>query len=121
MATSQKPHRRLILWQKSILFCTYVYKLTESFPVSEKYGLSSQLKRAAVSISLNIAEGAGRNHTKEFIQFLGITNGSISECDTICELLLQLEFISQKEHDTIIEKLNELSALNNGLIKKLKA
>jgi len=121
MSASQKPHRKLILWQKSIAFCVYVYKLSENFPSTEKYGITSQLRRCAVSISLNIAEGAGRNHQKEFIQFLGIANGSIAEADTICELLLQLEFISQKENDTIMEKLNELSALNNGLLRKLKS
>ena len=121
MVKSQKPHRQLILWQKSISFSVFVYKLSENFPSTEKYGLISQFRRASVSIALNIAEGAGRNHTKEFIQFLGIANGSISEVDTICELLFQLNFINLKQQEELSEKINELSALNNGLLRKLKS
>ena len=119
--TSVKPHRKLILWQKSIAFCVEVYKLTEQFPKNEVYGLTSQLKRAVTSISLNIAEGAGRNHIKEFIQFLGIANGSIAETDTLLELALQLNYFSITDFEKLQNKLNELSALNNGLIKKLKS
>ncbi len=118
---SVKPHRKLILWQKSIAFCLEVYKLTEQFPKNETYGLTSQLKRAVTSISLNIAEGAGRNYTKEFIQFLGIVNGSIAETDTLLELALQLNFLSITDFEKLQNMLNEISALNNGLIKKLKS
>jgi four helix bundle protein len=117
---SEKPHRKLIVWQKSVDFSVLVYKITEQFPSSEKFGITSQFRRASLSISLNIAEGAGRNHVKEFIQFLGIANGSIAELDTVLEVTLRLNYINIDQFNELQEKLNELSALNNGLIKSLK-
>ena len=117
---AEKPHRKLIIWQKSVEYSVLVYKLTETFPTGEKFGVISQLRRASLSISLNIAEGAGRNHIKEFIQFLGIANGSIAELDTLIEIVLKLNYINLDQFNELQEKLNELSALNNGLIKSLK-
>lgn len=75
-------HKDLDVWKLSIDLVLLVYTLVEGFPESEKYGLGSQLKRSAVSIPSNIAEGAGRSSTKEFVRFLDIANGSLSELET---------------------------------------
>ncbi len=75
-------HKDLDVWKLSIDFVVDIYKLTESFPKSELYGLTSQIRRASVSVPSNIAEGAARKHTKEYIQFLYISLGSISEVET---------------------------------------
>ena len=115
-----KPHRRLVLWQKSVALSKVIYETTNKFPDSEKYGLISQLRRAIVSVSANIAEGAARNHKKEFVQFLGISNGSISEWDTLVEIAFQLKYLDTEEYNHINTELDALSALNNGLIRKLK-
>lgn len=77
-----KSHEDLLVWQMSIAFVTNIYKLTNDFPKSEIYGLTNQMRRAAVSIPSNIAEGAARNWTKEYIQFLYVALGSVSEIDT---------------------------------------
>ena len=95
-------HKDLIVWKKSIEFVTEVYKITGSFPSEEKFGLVSQLRRASVSIPSNIAEGAARNHDKEFIQFLSVSLGSASEVETQLIICLNLKFFS----DEIYNKLN---------------
>ncbi|HXM35350.1 MAG TPA: four helix bundle protein, partial [Pyrinomonadaceae bacterium] len=74
-----RSYRDLIVWQKSIALCKDVYQICESFPRSELYGLADQMKRAAVSVSSNIAEGQARQHLTEFRQFLAIANGSLAE------------------------------------------
>src|SRR6266849_9547746 len=77
-----RSYRDLLVWQKSIALCKLVYTTCESFPRSELYGLASQMKRAAVSVASNIAEGQARRHLGEFRQFLAIANGSLAELDT---------------------------------------
>ena len=79
---SEKPHKKLEAWKRSIEITTQVYRLTEKLPEAEKFGLVSQMRRAAVSVASNIAEGAARNTKKEFIQFLHNSQGSLSELDT---------------------------------------
>jgi four helix bundle protein len=77
-----KPHHRLDAWKKAISFVKTVYEITGRFPAEEKFGLVSQMRRAAISIPSNISEGAGRNNPKEFSQFLGIAQGSVAELET---------------------------------------
>ncbi len=115
-----RPHKNLIVWQNSISLVKEIYTLTNKFPDSEKFGLISQLRRAAVSIPTNISEGAARNTKKEFIQFLYISSGSLSEVDILLTISADLVFISNGEFNDIIEKMNKISSLLNGLIKKLK-
>ena len=81
-----KSYRDLIVWQKSMNLVTLVYSLTIDFPENEKFGLTSQIKRSAVSIPSNIAEGFGRNTTGELNQFLGIARGSLAELETLIEI-----------------------------------
>ena len=77
-----RTHRELLVWKKSIEFVTQIYNLTNKFPKDENYGLSSQLRRAAISIPSNIAEGAARNTDKEYVRFLYIARASASEIET---------------------------------------
>ena len=77
-----QSYRDLIVWQKGIALCVQVYKACEAFPRNELYGLADQMKRAAVSIPSNIAEGQARQHTKEFLHFISVANGSLAELDT---------------------------------------
>ena len=83
-------YRDLLVWQKGIVLAKEVYRLTRTFPSDEKYGLVSQMRRAAVSVPSNIAEGQARRSTKEFIQFISIAEGSVAELDT--QLVLAFEF-----------------------------
>ncbi|MGZ4056851.1 MAG: four helix bundle protein [Bacteroidia bacterium] len=108
-------------WKDSIELVQCIYKLTNKFPDTEKFGLISQLKRAVVSVPTNIAEGAARNTKKEFIQFLFISSGSLSEVDTLLTISNNLNYINGSEFEDMNIKMNRISSLLNGLIKKLKA
>ena len=92
-----KDHKDLDVWIQSMLLVEDIYALTKNFPSDEKYGLSSQIKRAVVSIPSNIAEGAGRKGDKEFIQFLYIAMGSLSELETQLILSNRLQFVNSIE------------------------
>ncbi len=88
-----QSHKDLKIWQNSILFVKDIYSITSSFPAEERFGLTNQMRRAAVSIPSNIAEGAGRNGKKEWVRFLHIALGSISELETQLEIARVLGFI----------------------------
>jgi four helix bundle protein len=89
-----QSYRDLVVWQKSMALCVQSYKTCEAFPKSELYGLSDQMKRAAVSVASNIAEGQGRQHIKEFLHFVSVANGSLAELDTQRILAENLKFIN---------------------------
>jgi len=110
-------HKDLKVWQKGIELVEWVYNFTKQLPSSEQFGLTSQLRRAAVSVPTNIAEGAARNHQKEFIQFCYISLGSLAEIET---LLVLSKNIYQLETSDIEEKTKETSILLMGFIKHLK-
>ena len=114
-------HKDLDVWRKAMDFVTELYKQTANFPKVELYGLSSQMRRAAVSIPSNIAEGAARKSNKEFIQFLYIALGSSAEVDTQLIIAKNLNFIDV----TVFEKMNvdqdEISRMLVGLIKYRKS
>ena len=101
-------------------FVKDVHRATEPFPKSEIYGLISQMRRAAVSIPSNLAEGAARKGPKEFKQLLNIAQGSISELDTQIELAFRLEYIDEKTYSDLIEKLGIISKMLFGLSRSLK-
>jgi len=117
---SKRPHENLIVWQKSIDLVKEIYGICKIFPKNEEYGLISQLKRAAVSVPTNIAEGAARNSKKEFIKFLYIALGSLSEIETLLFISKELFIIDGKNYDNFIVKTNEINIMLNGLIKNLK-
>lgn len=111
-------YKELIVWQKSIDLVFEVYKITKQFPTEEKFGLSSQMQRAAVSIPSNIAEGAARNNTKEFIQFLGVAYASSAELET--QIIIAKKLYSKINYE-IAESLNlEVQKMLNGLINSLR-
>jgi four helix bundle protein len=116
----KKPHKRLDVWNKSIDLTVDIYKLSESFPKSEVYGLIGQMRRAAVSIPSNIAEGAGRQTKKEFINFLHMAQGSLSELDTQLVIASRLEYLSLDIYKGIEARIETISKMLTGLIKSLK-
>jgi len=114
-----KPHQQLFVWQKSFSLVKDLYLLTNTFPADEKFCIVSQIRRAAISIPCNIAEGAARKTYKEFRHFLYIASGSISELDTLILLSYSLEYLSQNEKDSILTELGTLAKMLRGLINKL--
>ena len=115
-----KTHKDLDVWKNSVNMVTSIYQMTEKFPKSEIYGLTNQIRRSAVSIPSNIAEGAGRFHKKEFIQFLYIALGSIAELETQIIISNNLKFISDSEQNEFEEKIVIVRKQLSGLIKYLK-
>ena len=111
-------HRKLIAWQEAIRLVELDYRETASFPRQEVFGLVSQLRRSAVSIPSNIAEGAGRNSTKELAQFLGIASGSKAELDTHLEIAVRLGFI--RADSEVFFLLDRVGKLLVGLRKSIK-
>jgi four helix bundle protein len=118
VAELKRNHRDLVAWQQGIELVVLVYKATESFPKSEQYGLTSQLRRAAVSVPANIAEGAARTGTPELLRFLSIAQGSLSELDTHVEIADRLGFMQNRIQ--LDEKIGRVFQLLTGLASALK-
>jgi len=113
-------HKELDVWIKSMDLVEVIYKISSTFPESEKFGLTSQVRRAAVSIPSNIAEGAGRKGDKEFVQFLHIALGSLSELDTHYMIAIRLNYIDKnKELEILINDVKRLLlGFRNYIMKK---
>ena len=110
-----RPHEKLDVWKKSIDFVVNLYKATDTFPKDEKFGLAAQLRRAAVSISANIAEGAARNTSKEFRYFLSNWQGSASEVETELLISHRLQYLSDEAFATLTSALDEIGRMLTGL------
>ncbi len=115
-----QSYRDLIVWQKAGGLVAEVYRATKSFPSDERFGLVSQLRRAAVSVPSNIAEGQGRLSPGEFKQSLGIARGSLYELETQINLALDLEFLDPPTAIKLLESSTEVARLLNGLISHLR-
>nr|HNI32957.1 four helix bundle protein [Chitinophagales bacterium] len=115
--TKITSYKDLIVWQKSIDFVSYIYGITSQFPSAEKFNLTSQINRAVISIPVNIAEGFGRESSKNYIQFLKISRGSLYEVDTLFIISKNLEYITTEVYSQTTLFINEISKLLNGLIK----
>ncbi len=113
--------RKLNVWQRSIRFVSLIHKITTTFPKEEKYGLIDQIRRAAVSISLNIAEGSGAGSDAEFSRFLRMAQRSSYEVIAALEIAINLKMADKSVIDSAIEEVDQLSAMLTGLIKSLKA
>ncbi len=113
--------KELKIWKKSISLAKSIYLLTEELPSDEKYGLVSQIKRSAISISSNIAEGAGRNSNKEFKHFLSIANGSAYELQTQLILTMELDLLSKEKVQPTIDLLTEIQKMNYSLQKSIES
>lgn len=112
-------YKDLIVWQKGILLVKQIYKLTGIFPSEEKFGLVSQLRRAAVSIPSNIAEGQARRTTGDFVHFISNAEGSVAEVETQLLIAVELSFCTKAQADTCSELLEEIRKMLNALRRKL--
>ena len=115
-----KSYRDLIVWQKSMQLVTDIYRLSKTLPNDERYGLTSQIRRSAVSIPSNIAEGYGRKSTTDYVRFLQISRGSLYEFQTQMEICLNLDLLSKQDFSDIHKKSNEIERMLNSLINKVK-
>jgi len=113
-------YKELSVWNESVSLATAVYKSTKKFPKDEKYGITSQIRRSVVSISSNIAEGAGRFGKKEFRQFLNIAYGSSYELETQLIISRNLEYLSELEFDHLANDLMKIQKMLYKLIKSIK-
>ena len=118
--TTVKSYRELIAWQKAMDLVVQVYEMSRTFPREEVYGLTSQLRRAAVSIPSNIAEGQGRRSSKEFIRFLGIAYGSLQETETQIILATRLGYLEAVQEAQVLGQCAEVGKLINGLTNALR-
>ena len=112
--------RKILVWQKSITLVTKIYKATSTFPKEEMFGLTSQIRRSSVSIPSNIAEGCGREGTKDFLRFLYISLGSIFEMQTQLEIAKNIIYINEAEFNLLYEDSREIERMLASLIRKLK-
>ena len=115
----EKPHKKLDVWKQSMELAQRIYRITSDFPPDEKFGLVSQMRRAAISIPSNIAEGAARQGKREFNNFLGIARGSLSELDTQAELSVLLGYLNQETIGGLTGQLTKIDQMLAGLIRKL--
>ncbi len=114
-----KTYRDLVVWQKSMALVTEIYKQTKSFPKDETYGLTSQIRRCAVSIPSNIAEGYGRNSTSDYVRFLRVAAGSLYELQTQMEISSNLRYLNKSNFDRLYESSREIERMLSSLTKKL--
>jgi len=115
-----KSYKDLEVWKRSIKFVKKIYQITQEFPREEIYGLSSQIRRSAVSVPSNIAEGRSRQHTNELIQFLYIALSSCAECETQIIIAFELEYLKEVKEKELLEELDQIGKMLRGLIKSLK-
>ena len=113
-------YENLLVWQKAMNLVEQVYLKTKMFPKEELYGITSQLRRATLSIPLNIVEGQGREGKKEFKRFLFISRGSAYEVSTIFQVCLKLNYISQEEYQLFYCEVNQIIKMLGGLIRRTK-
>lgn len=115
-----KDYRDIVAWQRAIDFAEHVYHFTSQWPREERYSLTDQLRRAAVAIAANIAEGQGRNSTKEFVHFLGIAHGSLREAETYLLLALRLKYYDEATYNKMMPEATEIGKPLRGLIRSMR-
>jgi four helix bundle protein len=115
-----RTYRDLLVWQKGIDLCELIYRASTDFPRHELYGLTSQIRRAAVSVPSNIAEGAGRITKGEFIQSIGHARGSLLEIETQLIVARRLGYLESNRTEALLETANEVGKLANGLFRSLR-
>ena len=113
-------HKELDVWKQAMLLAQHVYLVTKDFPKDEQFGLTSQIRRAAVSVPANIADGSARKSDKEFSQFLHISLGSLAELETLILLSKNFEYVSSEKTDELIDLITQCMKLTHGLIKYLR-
>lgn len=113
-------YMELIVWKKSVDLVTEIYSVTTIFPKEELYGLTSQIRRASISVPSNIAEGHSRRSTSDYLQFLKIARGSCAELETQLIISKNLSYLSSEKFKILIEKTSEISKMLNAIITKLQ-
>ena len=113
-----RPHQKLDLWRRAIDFVVRIYRVTDHFPKEEKFGLTSQVRRAAVSVAANIAEGAARTSLKEFMQFLSHSQGSASEVDTELLIASRLGYLSEKDYEDLVRDIDDIRSNDYKAVTK---
>ena len=116
-----RPHENLEVWKKAVDLVVLVYRATENFPSEEKFGLTSQIRRASVSIPSNIAEGAARASSKEFLYFLSNAQGSASEVSTQLLIAQKLNYITAAQYGRLLNDFDEIGRMINGLCANLRS
>lgn len=116
----KRAHKDLEVWKEGMQLAACIYAVTEKFPKSEVYGLTSQMRRAAVSVPSNIAEGAARFSVKEFMQFLNIAGGSLSELDTQITLAATLGFMATDQCAELERRVEKTSSLLAGMVRSVR-
>jgi len=116
---ANKGYRDLIAWQKAMDFVVAVYQVSGHLPADERYGLTSQMRRAAVSVPSNICEGHGRTSPREFARFLEVALGSLSETETQLQLAVRLKMLRADTVDPVLTQAAEIGRIINGLLKSL--
>jgi four helix bundle protein len=119
--SAPKDYKDLLEWQNGMALSKLVYRLTVRFPRDEKFGLALQIRRAAVSVPANIAEGQARQNAKEFLQFLSHAEGSLAELETQALLSVELGFVYREDLTDILSKIDELQKMIVGLKRKLSS
>jgi len=114
----ERNHRSLKAWQEAVELVDTLYEVTDSFPADERFGLVNQIRRAAVSVPANIAEGFAWTGTKELLRFLSISSGSLSELDTLIEISARRGLVSG--HQSLVERIDRVSALVLALSASLR-
>jgi four helix bundle protein len=114
-------YQQLLVWQKAMDLTVWCYELTQPFPVEERYGLTSQIRRAGVSVPANIAEGHSRFHTKEFLNHLSIARGSLAELETELMVSQRVGFLSQEKLAKVLTMSDEIGRMTAGLRQSLEA
>ena len=118
---STQHYGQLLVWQKAMDLAVYCYEITKPFPIEERYGLTSQIRRAAVSIPSNIAEGHARFHTKEFLNHLSIARGSLAELETELMISQRVGFLLQENLSKALVMTDEIGRMTAGLRQALEA
>jgi four helix bundle protein len=112
---SMRGHRGLVAWQKAMELVTEIYRITKDFPRDELYGLVSQLRRAAVSVPSNLAEGYGRNSRNEFHQFVDVARGSLAESETQIEIAKNMHYVNEESFSELLSRVDEVGRVLTGL------
>jgi four helix bundle protein len=115
-----KTHKDLDVWKDSMDLVVIIYKVTKGFPKEELYSLTNQIRRAAISVPANISEGSARNYSTEFIRFLRLSQGSLSEFETLLEISLRLNYLEKDIFKLIQGKTFKINAQLSGLIKSIQ-
>ena len=115
-----RSHRDLKIWQISLDVTETLYRITSGWPKHEQYGLISQIRRAAVSVPANIAEGAGRRTPGEFMHFVGIARGSLAELETLLIVARRLDYLDEAAYRAVLDDLLELGRMATGLLRSLE-